>query len=71
MTGVAVNLGARIAATAAAGEVMVSSTVRDLVSGSGLTFEDRGQRQLKGIPGTWQLYVASREDARRGLSFLT
>ena len=61
VTGVAVNVGARLAATAAAGEVMVSSTVRDLVSGSGLTFEDRGQRELKGVPGAWQVYVASRE----------
>jgi class 3 adenylate cyclase/pimeloyl-ACP methyl ester carboxylesterase len=61
VSGVAVNVGARIAATASAGEVMVSTTVRDLVSGSGLIFEDRGQRQLKGIPGTWQLYAASPE----------
>jgi class 3 adenylate cyclase/pimeloyl-ACP methyl ester carboxylesterase len=63
LTGIAVNVGARIAATAGGGEVMVSSTVRDLVSGSGLTFEDRGQRQLKGIPGTWQLYAVNSEAA--------
>jgi class 3 adenylate cyclase len=59
--GIAVNIGARIAAAAGVGEVLVSSTVRDLVSGSGLTFEDRGKRQLKGVPGTWQLYAASRD----------
>jgi hypothetical protein len=47
---------------------MVSSTVRDLVAGSGLTFEDRSQRKLKGVLGTWQLYAVSR-DVRRGLSF--
>jgi class 3 adenylate cyclase len=66
LTGIAVNVGARIAATAGAGEVMVSSTVRDLVSGSGLTFEDRGQRQFKGVPGTWQLYAVSSEAAGAG-----
>jgi class 3 adenylate cyclase len=61
LSGVAVNVGARIAAAADSGEVMVSSAVRDLVSCSGLAFEDRGQQQLKGVPGSWQLYVASRE----------
>ena len=66
LTGIAVNVGARIAATAGTGEVMVSSTVRDLVSGSGLTFEDRGQRQFKGVPGTWQLYAVSSEAAGAG-----
>ncbi len=61
LSGIAVIIGARIAALATAGEVMVSSTVRDLVPGSGLMFDDRGQRQLKGVPGTWQLYAANRE----------
>jgi class 3 adenylate cyclase len=61
LSGIAVNIGARIAATGRVGEVTVSSTVRDLVAGSGLTFEDRGQRQLKGVPGNWQLYAASRD----------
>ena len=61
VSGIAVHIGARIAATAGAGEVMVSSTVRDLVAGSGLTFEDRGQREFKGVSGTWQLYAAGRE----------
>jgi class 3 adenylate cyclase len=59
LSGIAVNIGARVAATASAGEVIVSSTVRDLVAGSGLTFEDRGRRELKGASETWQLYAAS------------
>jgi class 3 adenylate cyclase len=66
LSGIVVNIGARIAATAGAGEVMVSSTVRDLVAGSGLTFEDRGQRELKGVPGAWQLYAISRETSGAG-----
>ena len=60
LSGIAVNVGARVAAVAGAGEVLVSNTVRDLVAGSGLTFEDRGQRELKGIPGIWQVYAANR-----------
>ena len=55
-TGVAVNIGARVAATAGAGEIVVTSTVRDLVAGSGLSFEERGEHELKGIPGPWRLY---------------
>jgi class 3 adenylate cyclase len=55
--GIAVNLGARVAARAEPGEVLVSQTVKDLVAGSGITFEDRGAAQLKGIPGTWRLYA--------------
>jgi class 3 adenylate cyclase/pimeloyl-ACP methyl ester carboxylesterase len=66
LSGIAVNIGARIAATASAGEVLVSGTVRDLVAGSGLTFEDRGQRQLKGLPGTWRLYAASGDGSVAG-----
>jgi class 3 adenylate cyclase/pimeloyl-ACP methyl ester carboxylesterase len=61
VSGIAVNIGARLAAAAGAGEVIVSSTVRDLVAGSGLTFESRGAQALKGVPGTWQLYAATRE----------
>jgi class 3 adenylate cyclase len=53
--GIAVNIGARVAARAAAGEVLVSGTVRDLVAGSGIAFEDRGVAQLKGVPGEWRL----------------
>jgi class 3 adenylate cyclase/pimeloyl-ACP methyl ester carboxylesterase len=66
LSGIAVHIGARIAATAGPGEVVVSSTVRDLVAGSGLTFEDRGQREFKGVAGTWQLYAVSREAPSAG-----
>ncbi len=55
--GIAVHIGARVAALAAAGEVLVSRTVKDLVAGSGLQFEDRGTRTLKGVPDRWQLYA--------------
>jgi class 3 adenylate cyclase len=55
--GVAVNVGARVSALAQAGEVLVSSTVKDLVAGSGLTFVDRGEHELKGVPGAWRLYA--------------
>ena len=55
VAGIAVNIGARIAARAAAGEVLVSGTVTDLVAGSGLEFEDRGVAELKGVPGEWRL----------------
>jgi len=54
--GIAVHIGARVAACAAPGEVLVSGTVKDLVAGSGLSFEDRGRHPLKGLPGDWQLY---------------
>jgi class 3 adenylate cyclase len=57
--GIAVHTGARVAAQARPDEVLVSSTVRDLVAGSGLAFEDRGGHELKGLPGTWQLYSAT------------
>jgi class 3 adenylate cyclase len=60
LAGVAVHIGARVAAKAEAGEVLVSSTVRDLVAGSGLEFEDRGSQELKGIPGAWRLFAVRR-----------
>lgn len=56
--GIAVHIGARVAAQAGAAEVLVSQTVRDLVAGSGLRFEDLGVRALKGVPGDWRLYRA-------------
>jgi pimeloyl-ACP methyl ester carboxylesterase len=56
--GIAVHIGARIGALAAADEVLVSGTVRDLVVGSGLTFDDRGRHALKGVPGEWHLLAA-------------
>jgi len=59
IAGIAVSVGARISSLAAPGEVLVSSTVKDLVAGSGLGFEDRGDHQLKGIPETWRLFALS------------
>jgi class 3 adenylate cyclase len=56
--GIAVHIGARVAALAGAGEVLVSSTVKDLVAGSGLRFDSRGSVPLKGIPGEWQIFAA-------------
>jgi class 3 adenylate cyclase len=57
VAGIAVSIGARVAARAAPGEVLVSQTVRDLVAGSGLLFEERGVAELKGVPGEWRLYA--------------
>jgi class 3 adenylate cyclase len=57
--GVAVHIGARVAASAHPGEVLVSSTVKDLVAGSGIDFADRGLHELKGIPGEWRLYAVT------------
>ena len=57
--GLAVHIGARVAAAAQPGEVLVSSTVKDLVAGSGVAFEDRGEHELKGVPGEWRLFAAS------------
>jgi len=58
--GIAVHIGARVAAKADSGEVLVSSTVKDLVAGSGLSFQERGVYSLKGIPGEWALFAAQR-----------
>jgi class 3 adenylate cyclase len=55
LAGIAVHIGARVAALAEPGEVLVTSTVRDLVAGSGLEFADRGRTELKGVPGEWQV----------------
>jgi class 3 adenylate cyclase len=57
VAGVAVHTGARVASRAASGEVLVSSTVKDLVAGSGIEFEERGTHVLKGVPGEWRLYA--------------
>jgi class 3 adenylate cyclase len=59
IAGLAVNIGARIAALAGPGEVLVSSTVKDLVAGSDLDFEDRGVAELKGVPGEWRLFAVA------------
>ena len=56
--GIAVHTGARIAALAGPSEVLVSQTVKDLVSGSGLSFEEHGVHELKGLPGEWRVYAA-------------
>jgi class 3 adenylate cyclase len=58
--GMAVHIGARVAAQADAGEVLVSSTVKDLVVGSGIEFDDRGPAELKGVPGEWRLFAVAR-----------
>jgi class 3 adenylate cyclase len=55
--GIAVHIGARVVAKAGATEVLVSSTVKDLTVGSGLTFEDAGEHELKRVPDRWQLYL--------------
>ncbi len=57
--GLTVSIGARVAGLAGPSEVLVSQTVKDLVAGSGLTFEDRGEHELKGVPDRWHLYRAS------------
>ena len=57
VAGIAVSIGARVAAQAGPGEVLVSQTVKDLVAGSGIAFESRGMAELKGVPGEWQLYA--------------
>jgi class 3 adenylate cyclase len=59
VTGIAVHTGARVASQAQPGEVLVSSTVKDLVAGSGIEFEDRGTAELKGIPGEWRLFAVA------------
>jgi pimeloyl-ACP methyl ester carboxylesterase len=58
--GIAVHIGARVAALAGASEVLVSSTVKDLVAGSGLRFGDRGSQSLKGVPGKWRIFAVER-----------
>lgn len=60
--GIAVHIGARVAARSAPGEVLVSGTVRDLVAGSGLAFDDRGLHPLKGVPGEWHLFAVVQPD---------
>ena len=59
VAGIAVHTGARISSLAAPGEVLVSSTVKDLVAGSGMAFQEHGLHQLKGIPGEWRLYAVA------------
>ncbi len=65
MEGIAVHIGARIAADARPCEVLVSSIVRDLAAGSGIDFEDRGTHELKGVPGEWRLFAARLSERAR------
>ncbi len=64
VAGMAVHIGARVAALAAPGEVLVSSTVREIVAGSRRAFDARGERELKGVPGRWRLHALVREQDR-------
>ena len=59
VSGIAVHIGARVAAEANPSEVLVSSTVKDLVAGSGLEFADRGAAELAGVPGEWRLFAVA------------
>jgi class 3 adenylate cyclase len=59
VSGIAVSIGARVSSLAAGGEVLVSRTVKDLVVGSGIAFEPRGTHELKGVPGSWELFAAT------------
>jgi class 3 adenylate cyclase len=59
--GIAVHLAARVSAMADRGEVLVSHTVKDLTIGSGIQFRDRGEYELKGVPGAWRLFAAEAE----------
>ena len=63
VAGIAVHIGARVTAEAAPGQVLVSSTVKDLVAGSGIGFSERGAVELKGLPGAWQLYSVEQDSA--------
>ena len=60
LAGIAVHIGAQVAAIAEPDEVLVTRTVRDLVAGSGISFEERGEHELKGVPDRWALYACSR-----------
>jgi len=62
IVGIAVSIGARISSLAQAGEVLVSSTVKDLVAGSGLAFADRGMHELRGVPGEWRVFIVEGVD---------
>ena len=62
--GIAVHIGARVTASASPGDVVVSSTVKDLVAGSGIGFLDRGGHALKGVPGRWQVFAVADPDPK-------
>jgi class 3 adenylate cyclase len=64
ISGIAVHIGARVSALAGAGEVVVTRTVKDLTVGSGIEFSVRGTHELRGVPGAWELFTATKEEAR-------
>ncbi len=68
MRGLTVHIASRVSALASGGEVLVSSTVRDLIIGSGIEFDDRGEHTLKGVPGTWRVFAVRRPEARQATS---
>jgi class 3 adenylate cyclase len=59
VAGMAVHIGARVSALAGSGEVLVSSTVKDSVVGSNVEFVERGEHELRGVPGTWRLFAVA------------
>ena len=59
VSGIALHIGQRVSALAGAGEILVSSTVKDMATGSGIDFEARGGSQLKGVPGNWLLFAVT------------
>lgn len=65
VTGISVHIGARVAAQAEPGEILVTNTVRETVAGSGITFKDHGSHALKGVPGEWQLFAVERSVGAR------
>ncbi|HEY6577455.1 MAG TPA: adenylate/guanylate cyclase domain-containing protein, partial [Mycobacterium sp.] len=67
IAGMAVHIGARVSALAGPSEVLVSSTVREIVTGSRRTFTDHGEHDLKGVPGRWRVYAVQRDSASRRL----
>jgi class 3 adenylate cyclase len=67
--GIAAEIGAQVATKAAADEVLVSSTVKDLVAGSGIVFDDRGAHRLAGVPGEWRLFAVERGSKSRTTAF--
>jgi class 3 adenylate cyclase len=64
VSGLAVHIGARVMSLAGSGEVLVLGTVKDLVAGSGITFEEGGVHALKGVPGEWRLFAAAQADGQ-------
>ena len=71
IAGIAVNTSARVCTVAAPGEILVTAMLRDLVAGSGLEFDERGSHELKGVPGTWQLFAVHAHDGAHQTPTLT